>query len=92
MIKKKTDQTIDIRKLVAAKKVVIGTKQTLAGLRKGNIIQVFVAKNCNEKTKETIDYYHKLNAFEIIQLDVTNEDLGVMCKKQFGISILGVLK
>ncbi len=89
---KKTDQTIDVRKLIATKKVVIGTEQTLKGIRQGEVGQVFVAKNCPKSLRETMEHYKKMSVFEIVVLDMTNEDLGILCKKQFAISVLGVLK
>ena len=92
MVKKKTDQTTDIRKLITAKKVVIGTKQTITGLRQGIITRVLIAKNCDTKTKETLTYYQQLTNIDIIPLDVSNEDLGTICKKQFAISVLGIKK
>ena len=92
MVKKKTDPTAEIRKLLTAKKVVIGTKQTIAGLRKGTITRVLIATNCDKKTKELLAYYQHLTNIDLIQLDISNEDLGIMCKKQFAISVLGITK
>ena len=89
---KKTDKTTEIRKLVTSKKVVLGTERTLKNVRQGLIGQVFVAKNCPKKVLETLEQYRKITAFEIITLDMTNVDLGILCKKQFGISVLGILK
>jgi len=89
---KKTDQALDIRKIVTTKKVVIGTDRTLKSVRQGVVSQVFVAKNCPKPVQEELAHYKKMTSFEIINLDMTNEDLGILCKKQFGISVLGVLK
>lgn len=86
------DVLADIRKLLVARRLVIGTKETLAGLRSAALVRVFVAKNCNPRTRETLDYYGRLAGVEIVPVDVPSEELGVVCKKQFAISVLGVTK
>jgi len=86
------DVLSEIRKLLVAKKLVIGTKQVVAGLRASSVARVFVASNCEKKTRATLDYYGKLEGIDVVVLDVPSDELGVVCKKQFAISVLGVSK
>lgn len=82
----------DIRKLLLAKKLVIGAVQTIAGIRTGVISRVVVASNCDKRTLNTLVQYQKIGGFDFVRLGVSNDELGVTCKKQFGISVLGILK
>lgn len=82
----------DIRKLLQAKKLVIGATKTIAGIRSGIISRVVVAKNCDKKTLNTLEQYQKIGRFDLIRIGILNDELGVTCKKQFGISVLGILK
>ena len=81
----------DIKKLLKTEKMIVGTKRTLKGLKAGTIKKVYVAKNCDEEVKESINYYSKIGGVEIIQLDMPNDELGDICKKTFSVSIIGIL-
>ena len=83
---------VEIRKLLRDGVLVIGTDVVLKGLKKGHITKVFVAKNCAQDTLEELDYCQKLATFEVEKTDMTNEELGVLCKKPFSISVIGVVK
>jgi large subunit ribosomal protein L30e len=87
-----TDLMTDIRKLLADKRLVIGTDRTLKLVRQGKLAKVFLSSNCPSKLKEDLNKYCGLNGIECQDLAVPNEELGVWCKKPFAISVLGVLK
>ena len=87
-----TDLMTDIRKLLADKRLVIGTEQTLKLLKVGKLAKVYVSSNCPPALKEDLRKYSGLNSIECQDLPVPNEELGVWCKKNFAISVLGVLK
>ncbi|MCK4669784.1 MAG: ribosomal L7Ae/L30e/S12e/Gadd45 family protein [Nanoarchaeota archaeon] len=80
----------DLKERIAKKLVTIGTEATLKNLRQGNLEKVFITKNCPEKVRDDIKDFKE--DVEIVELDKTNEELGVMCKKQYAISVLGFLK
>ena len=73
-------------------KAVIGTKEVVKNLRLGKLSKVFLTINCPAKVKEDIKHYAKLTGAEVIQLKQPNDELGVLCKKQFSISMLGLIK
>jgi len=83
---------VDLKKLLATKRAVIGTDETLKHLRAGNIETVFLSANCPETVKKDIEHYSKLARTSIEQLDVPNEEIGALCRKPFPISVLSVLK
>jgi large subunit ribosomal protein L30e len=78
----------ELKKALKEKKLNFGTDLTLKKLRDGKVKKVFLASNCPENTKKTIKYYAKLSKAEVIELEVSNEELGVLCKKPFMISVL----
>lgn len=82
----------DVKKLIGDKKLVIGAEQTIKNLKKEGIKKVFLSSNCSEKNKEDIDKYAKISGAEVEVLNIKNEDLGVVIKKPFSISVLSILK
>ena len=82
----------DIKKLVKEKKVFIGKDQTLKNLRLGKVSKVLLASNCPAELKETIKRYSKMSGASVEQLDVPNDELGILCRKHFFISVMGVKK
>ena len=86
------DQTADIKKNLKTKKLVVGTKQTLKNLKLGKLEKVFVTANCPESVKKDVAHYSSLSGCEVQSLDIPNEELGTICKKQFAISVLGLVR
>ena len=93
MARKKESQTVaDLKKYVESKKAILGTQRTMKQLKAGALAKVFVSANIPQEVKEDIAHYSKLYNVELVELDKPNTDVGVMCKKQFPISVLSVLK
>ena len=82
----------DIRKLIKSKNLVIGTERTIKNLRLGKVDKIIVSSNCPEKVFENVKYYADLSKAEAIKVPYPNEELGVICKKPFSISVLSILK
>lgn len=91
---KKTEnkQIEEIRKYIESEKVIIGTEVTLKKLKSNDLNKVFLSSNIPEDIKEDIMHYSSLQDIEIINLDILNDELGVICKKPFSVSLLGILK
>ncbi len=79
----------DLKKALQENKVIIGTDRVLKRLRIGKIKKVFVASNCPQILREDIKHLAKLHKIEVAETKEDNEQLGVICKKQFSISVLG---
>jgi len=73
-------------------KIVIGSKKTIKYLKLAKIGKVFLSKNVPEDIKSDIEYYSKLSNVEVIQLDLSNEELGSILKKPFKVAVVSVLK
>ncbi len=90
MAKKIVDVVAEVKKLLEAKKLVLGTDETLKLLRQGKIKRVFLASNCKQQDKSDIEQYCKLGNVEIVELAQSNDEIGVLCRKPFAISVVGV--
>lgn len=74
------------------KTLIYGTERVIKFLRQGKISKVYLASNTPENIKSDIKYYSKLSNFKIVTLSLLNDELGVFCKKQFSVSVIGVEK
>jgi len=91
MAEKISDKEIDeIRKLFKGKNIIVGAKRTLKLLRTDKIKKVYVSSNCSEILRKSIEHYSKLSKTSIVKLKYPNDELGILCKKPFAISVLGV--
>ena len=82
----------DILQILASKKMVIGTKETLGLLKAGRLDRVLLASNTPAATRKTIYHYSSLAGVKCEELPMQNDELGNACKKPFAISVLSVKK
>ena len=82
----------EIKKLLKSNSLVIGTENTLKSLKLGKIDRVILSSNCPDKVAEDLGYYAGLSNAETVRVSYHNEELGVICKKPFSISVLSILK
>ncbi|MBN2420697.1 ribosomal L7Ae/L30e/S12e/Gadd45 family protein [Candidatus Woesearchaeota archaeon] len=82
----------ELKKLIGNKKLIVGTDRTLKELKKGNIKSIFVASNCPENLKSEIETNARMEKSEISVLEINNEELGVVVKKPFAVSVVSLLK
>jgi len=89
---KTTSPASEIRKLLGTKKIVIGTERVMKQLKAGSIEKVFVTSNCPEDIREDISRYARISKAAVVELEMPNDELGIVCKKPFSISIVGIVK
>lgn len=82
----------ELKKVLKGENIVIGTERTLKELKRSTIERVFVTSNCPASVEQDIDYYARLGNVEKVKLPFPNEELGVICKKPFSISVVSLLK
>jgi large subunit ribosomal protein L30e len=87
-----TEALLELRKHVQVNNTVIGTDRTIKLINLGQIETVFVAENCSADVKEDLKRYCSDSKCEVVELPVPNEELGVLCKKPFSVSVVGVPK
>lgn len=88
----KSITSTEIKKLLKSKSLVIGTEKTMKNLKLGRIDRVILSSNCPDKVAEDLGYYAGLSNVEMVKVHYPNEELGVICKKPFSISVLSILK
>jgi len=81
-----------IRTAVTDKKAVVGTKSTLRALRQNKAATVYLTANAPDDVRETIYYYSKQNNVPCVELTQDNEELGLVCRKPFLISVMALTK
>ncbi len=82
----------EIKKMLKAGNVIIGTERAIKGLKSGRVQKVLLSSNCPTGVEKDINYYAGLSNAEFCKLDYANDELGVICKKPFSISVLALLK
>ena len=82
----------EVRTNLKNNKAILGSDKVLKSLKQGNINKVLVSVNCKEDLKKDLEYYNTINNFEIVSIKYDSEELGVICKKPFTVSIIGFLK
>ena len=92
MPKKTSLTSTEIKKLIKAKNIVIGTEKTIKNLKVGKVEKVIISSNCSESILNDLNYYTGLGKVETIKVNYPNDELGVICKKPFSISVLSILK
>jgi large subunit ribosomal protein L30e len=88
----KEDLTNEIKKNLEQKKLVIGTEMTVKSMRREKLSKVYLTSNCPADVRQDIERYAKLANVAVAELGLSNEELGVVCKKPFSISVIGLLK
>ncbi len=78
----------EFKTIIKKEKMVFGTERTAKLLKLGNVKHVFLAKNCPERVNRDITYYAKLAKVDVSIINKTNEELGILCKKSFSVSVL----
>ena len=86
------DPIKEIKQLLKTKKLVIGTEQVIKKIKQNEIKKFFISSNCKDETKKDLEYYANIGKVEGISMKSSNKEIGIMCKKPFSISVVGVLK
>ena len=84
------DQVTEIRKLLSENKLILGTERTLHRLKLGKLKRIYVSANCPAKVKDSIKHYSSLAKVEVVNLKQQNDELGVVCRKPFSVSVIGL--
>ena len=79
-----------LKQQVQAGKVIVGTERVLKLLKEKKLSKVFIANNCPEKIKNDLSHYSQLSGIPLVELELNNEELGVFCKKNFLVSVIGL--
>lgn len=81
-----------LRAKVQEKKIVFGLESVLRALKNNALESIFFAKNCPATARADIKRYAQLVGVRCVDLGYTNEELGVFCKRNHFIAVMGALR
>jgi large subunit ribosomal protein L30e len=82
----------EIKKMLKSGNLIIGAERTVKALRKDELIKIFLASNAKESLVKDVEHYVTIAKVEVEKLAIPNDELGVICKKPFLISCIGLKK
>lgn len=85
----KEQEINELKKEIQNQQVVVGSERVLKLLQGKGLKKIYLAKNCPAKLHQDVEQRAKLAGVPLIELPQTNEELGVLCKKNFFVSVLG---
>lgn len=81
-----------IKKGIKQKKIVVGTENSIKNIKLEKADTAFLSSNCPADVRESVKYYAGLSNTKVVELPYSNDELNVVCKKPFVISVLVLLK
>ena len=82
--------TTEIRKAIDDGKAILGAKRTMKLLRQGKLKQVYLTSNVSDHVRDDIEHLCTISNVQIDTIEMTNKELGVLCKRPFVVSVLSV--
>ena len=80
----------EITKALVEKKAVLGAKRTLKKLRNHELTKIYIAANAASINEEDIAYYAQLAGVTVQKVPISAEEIGILCKKPFHVSVLSI--
>jgi len=77
----------NLKKAIKEKKLIIGTERTVSALKRGEVKEVFISKNCPELLRKQVKTYAEISNIVVSELKKSNEEIGTICKKPFSINL-----
>ncbi len=72
-------------------KVTLGYKSTSNAVKFKSAKLVVIASNCPPPLRKDIERYAKISSIPVLNFDKTRLELGPLCGRPFGVSVLGVI-
>ena len=94
MVEKKKvvgDETEFLKTKAQQGQVLIGLDRVLKSIKGNKVNKDFLASNCPPKMKEDVTYYATLAQVPVLEAKLNNEELGLVCKKNFLVSVVGII-
>ena len=87
---KKVEQLTGLKNKIIEDKVVFGRENVVKALRNKEINSVLLASNCPKLVREEIMNLARISNIKVTEVEQDNEELGVICKKNFFVAVLGI--
>ncbi|MBW3019839.1 ribosomal L7Ae/L30e/S12e/Gadd45 family protein [Candidatus Woesearchaeota archaeon] len=85
-----SEDVLNIKKSMENDTLLIGFKEVKKGLVSNGLKQVYVASNTPESMLEDLDKLASISSVEVKTLKQANDELGIICKKPYFISVIGI--
>ncbi|MBW2998588.1 ribosomal L7Ae/L30e/S12e/Gadd45 family protein [Candidatus Woesearchaeota archaeon] len=85
-----SEDVLNIKKSMDNDKLVIGFNEVKKGLMSNELKQVYMASNTPESMIEDVDKLATISSTDVKKLKQANDDLGIVCKKPYFISVIGI--
>jgi large subunit ribosomal protein L30e len=85
------DLARELKVAINTGKVVLGTRQTIKAILRGEAKLVVVAANAPPNIKSDVEYYAKLAQIPVIVYPGSSWELGAACGKPFKVASLAVI-
>lgn len=82
----------EIKAALKSRKILMGSRTVLKGLKNDQLSTVFYATNCPDDTLEDLNHYSKLSGMKIERFEGSSVQLGEICGKPFSILLVGIKK
>jgi large subunit ribosomal protein L30e len=82
----------EVRNALKEKRIVIGSRSVIRGIRNRAFSGVFFADNCPEGTRKDLTRYGELAGTEVSPFNGNSAQLGQLCGKPFNILLIGIKK
>ena len=86
------DISADLKALLEKGRLILGSQRTLKALCAKQLETVYLARTANPEVKDAVRHAAKLTGTAIIQTPFSSEELGTICRKQFGAQVIGVTR
>jgi large subunit ribosomal protein L30e len=77
-----------LKKALKEQKLIYGTNLTIKNIKRGTVKEVFLASNTPKNVKNDINYYSKIANIKVNELKQNSEELSIICKKNFLVSVV----
>ena len=86
------DPTAQIKEYRKKGLLTFGRRENTKLLQNGGLEKVYLPKNCPADVKEEIEHFGKLASVPVESLGIESDELGVICRRQHTIVVLGLRK
>ncbi len=92
MASKKLDPVAEIKSYRKQDRLVFGAKQATQLMRDYSAEKVYLAANCPDGVRREIEQYGRLSDVQVSVLEIASDELGVLCRRQHRVLVLGLRK
>ena len=84
--------TSKIKSLLDSNRLIYGSSEVAKSIKNNKLEAVIIASNLPDIDKEQFKHYCDIAGIDLFEIEEDNEQLALLCKKPFNISVLGIIK